>query len=282
MFDRRDVKREKSAAYLQLVEACHQDGCPICTLLQQSTHRFLASILYESVTDPTSRAHIRKARGFCNWHAWFLTREVQNSMQGIAIIYHDLLTQEIEDLQTLLTKHALRPHSLFRKTIFSSAALERYRRRWKHKTPCPACEWVQWEEQYALEILCESFDNPVLQLALSQSAGLCVPHLRQTILIGPSSPYLPRLLELHRQKYHQLAAELQEFDRKHDYRFVHEPWGPEADSWRRVIEQCVGKRELFGNEISRSSSGRHSTRQWRFFQHIWRWIRKKSSAFASL
>jgi len=28
-----------------------------------------------------------------------------------------------------------------------------------------------------------------------------------------------------------------------------EPKGSEADSWKRVIEQFLGKREVFGNEV---------------------------------
>ena len=95
--------------------------------------------------------------------------------------------------------------------------------------------------------------------------------------MGRSSPHLPLLLEIHLTKYQHLAEELKEFDRKHDYRFTHEPWGPEADSWRRVIEQFVGKREIFGNEVIRFRCN-EARRGWPWFlQRLWRWIRGEES-----
>jgi hypothetical protein len=40
-----------------------------------------------------------------------------------------------------------------------------------------------------------------------------------------------------------LTGELKEFQRKHDYRFSSEVFGPERDSWIRAIEKMVGKKE---------------------------------------
>ncbi len=278
----RQHSTEKSLAYLQLTEACQLGGCPICTLMHQSTFRFLDALFYESVTDVGTRMTLWRSRGFCNWHAWFTVRELMGSAQGIAIIYHDLLSQEIEDLQKLLTQQLPRRTSLFPQAIFPPAALERFTRRWRQKTRCPVCIWVQWEERCALEVLCHSLGNPVFLADFSRSAGLCVPHLRQAILVGQSSPHLPRLLEIQCTRYQRLAEELKEFDRKHDYRFAHEPWGSESNSWRRVVEQFVGKREIFGNEVHSASLGSPVSRWPRFLLRLWQWMKKKWSAEASL
>jgi hypothetical protein len=51
------------------------------------------------------------------------------------------------------------------------------------------------------------------------------------------------------EKYSSLSEELGEFIRKMYYRFSKEPRGSEVDSWRRVLEQFAGHREIFGNEI---------------------------------
>ncbi|RMF92479.1 MAG: hypothetical protein D6736_03430 [Nitrospinota bacterium] len=271
MFGRKRATSERSLLYFQLVEACQQPGCPICTMIQESTLRFLDALIYESVTDPGTRAKLWQSRGFCNWHAWFLAQELLGSAQGIAIIYHDLLSQEIEDLQGLLSRR----FPTMQRATLSPAALERYAQRWRQKTQCPVCAWAQWEEQNALELLCHSLGNPVFRVDFSRSAGLCVPHLRQAISLGRSSPHLPLLLEIHLTKYQHLAEELKEFDRKHDYRFAHEPWGQEADSWRRVIEQFVGKREIFGNEVIRFERT-EARRGWpHLVRRLWQWIWRK-------
>jgi len=37
-------------------------------------------------------------------------------------------------------------------------------------------------------------------------------------------------------------VELKEYRRKHDYRYAHEPYGPEKDVWIRAIHLFVGSR----------------------------------------
>jgi hypothetical protein len=64
-------------------------------------------------------------------------------------------------------------------------------------------------------------------------------------------PNLKFLIEKQLQKYQSLSDELGEFIRKLDYRFSKEPRGSEVDSWKRVIKQFSGEREIFGNEMGR-------------------------------
>jgi hypothetical protein len=64
-------------------------------------------------------------------------------------------------------------------------------------------------------------------------------------------PNLSLLVEKQGKKYQSLSEELGEFIRKLDYRFSQEPKGSETDSWKRVIEQFSGKREVIGNEVDR-------------------------------
>ena len=45
-----------------------------------------------------------------------------------------------------------------------------------------------------------------------------------------------------------LAAELEEFARKNDYRFATEAVGEEGSSWRRVLDVFVGRPGVFGPE----------------------------------
>jgi hypothetical protein len=40
----------------------------------------------------------------------------------------------------------------------------------------------------------------------------------------------------------KLRAELGEFIRKNDYRFIHEGFGTERDSWRRAVAMGAGRK----------------------------------------
>ena len=62
-------------------------------------------------------------------------------------------------------------------------------------------------------------------------------------------PNLSLLVEKQVKKYESLSQELGEFIRKLDYRFSKEPKGSEVDSWKRVLEQFAGHREVFGNDM---------------------------------
>ncbi|MBN1920116.1 MAG: hypothetical protein JW892_02630, partial [Anaerolineae bacterium] len=76
--------------------------------------------------------------------------------------------------------------------------------------------------------------------ALIQGGGLCLPHLRLTLQAsGPAAGYRA-LLTAQREAWSALMAELDEFIRKNDYRFQHEPMGDERDAWLRALDALVG------------------------------------------
>ena len=53
-------------------------------------------------------------------------------------------------------------------------------------------------------------------------------------------------MSIHVEKMKKLRAELGEFIRKNDYRFIHEGFGAERDSWRRAVVMGAGKKEIRG------------------------------------
>ncbi|HEX7513113.1 MAG TPA: hypothetical protein VF464_07045, partial [Candidatus Methylomirabilis sp.] len=81
-----------------------------------------------------------------------------------------------------------------------------------------------------------------------RSAGLCLAHLCEVVAIGRVHPNLPALLAAHEARWTALAAELEEFARKNDYRFATEAVGEEGSSWRRVLDVFVGRPGVFGPE----------------------------------
>jgi hypothetical protein len=70
---------------------------------------------------------------------------------------------------------------------------------------------------------------------------VCLIHLDQTLVAARDAGRLRRLLQKHEAIVSRLIGELDEFQRKSDYRFRGEPIGDEADAWPRAIELVDGK-----------------------------------------
>src|SRR5207245_2366143 len=76
-------------------DALTQPGCAICQLAVRSVGRLIQSVAYEQVNDPGLRAELRRARGFCNEHAYRWLREAR-SVLGTALIYRDVVHASLQ------------------------------------------------------------------------------------------------------------------------------------------------------------------------------------------
>jgi hypothetical protein len=242
-----EQRRAKWIDYFELLDALKASGCPLCNRVKELSYKFLDNLYYERVLDGGTRVGLIKAKGFCNWHAW-MSAEIRNSDSGIAIIYKQLLDIEIEKLSKWIRargpsdkKLKLKTWKKYLNTILSS---------WTNKASCPICEAVQEHERFDEGVLLDFIDEEEFSQEFEKSSGICIRHLVRIMETFGEYPNLPRLIERQLQKYKFLSYELGEYDRKRAYQFSNEPKGSETDSWRRVIEQFAGKREVFGNEMN--------------------------------
>lgn len=233
----------KDPLYYRLLEACASPGCPVCRVTLHQVDRFLDVLFYESVNDIPTRALLRKSRGFCSSHAWrLLDGEVGNAL-GIAIIYHDVLTNVLRDLP------AAPPDQTGLNSFFGRAArqagdwLKSALAALSPKEPCLACKEREQATALTLAVMRGALREEEFAAALESSEGLCLPHLRLALEHAGDDTSLPLLLEQSRPKLEVLNAELGEFIRKNDYRFRSEGFGSEGSSWRRVISKFNGERE---------------------------------------
>jgi len=239
-------KRGKWIDYFDLLDALKKPGCPLCNRMNALSLRFLDNLFYERVTDVGTRVNLAKAKGFCNWHAWMST-EIPNSGSGIAIIYKDLLDTEIRKLSERDEARGfpdkgkrLKSRKRYRSVFLSS---------WVEKTSCPICESVREHERFEIGTLLDFIDEEAFSQEFEKSSGICIRHLLRIMGGFDKHPNLSLLVEKQVKKYESLSQELGEFIRKLDYRFSKEPKGSEVDSWKRVLEQFAGHREVFGNDM---------------------------------
>jgi hypothetical protein len=245
---------EKPSVYYALLEALLKQGCPVCRMMQQASLGYLDSLFYEQVTDVGVRRKLRRARGLCPAHAW-KAREMTTAALGIAIIAKDLLDEECTRLTALQPRTLWRRLSHLAQTLIPRQALRIYLRGWRRRDVCPVCQAAAAHERHALETVLIFLDDGELAGRFEASSGLCVPHVVRALELNPTHPGVPSLVQTQRRLYGRLLAELEEFCRKHDYRFTGESWGPESNAWQRAIESLAGKPGMFG-EPPRRREGR--------------------------
>lgn len=221
--------------YFNLVEALRDTGCPLCRLGDRAAGRLIEGVLYESVTDPDTRARLVAAHGFCPTHSERLVGH--HDGLGSAIIYRSILKHLEEELGALAGAGSL---------------LGRLRERWGENpasqldahAPCPACAERERATERALSTFSAHHQDPALQKALAGGTGFCLPHLRRAVATL-ERPALAMLLEQQQDRWAALHEELDELIRKYDHRFGDEPMGQEKDSWQRAIRLTAGEPGVF-------------------------------------
>ncbi|MBM3127008.1 MAG: hypothetical protein FJ009_00050 [Chloroflexi bacterium] len=215
-----------------LEHALSQEGCAICRLTQKAIARFVDGLLYESVNDPGIRRRAAQALGFCHRHAWQM-RAVHGSALGMAFLNRDALNQwqaQLEQVQ----KPRGRGVGQISKFVHHAAHANRA------KEKCLVCERENEIEQRDLKVLIESLAEGDFCAKFRASAGLCRPHFAQACDAAARVETLDALIEMQIEINARLVAELDEFIRKNDYRFMAEGFGAEGDAWMRAIERLAG------------------------------------------
>jgi len=248
----RQAQSGKQTVYYDLLDACKEGGCPICTLALDMVTRYLDSIIYESVNDPQTRQALVQARGYCNDHSWRLT-EMRASF-STALLYRDVLRQAGEDMDEQADQGRL---DLFGDGQPEGGLLDRLAALTGGGAPserghsvadphlaCPACQVRDRYELIVLGALLEHVGEGEMAGALRGAGGLCLVHLDRVAAVTHDGAAIGRLRDVQRACMSALGGELSEFIRKHDYRFTDEGMGAEGNAWLRAVAMVAGKRGI--------------------------------------
>ena len=234
-------------SYHELIDACQEPGCPVCSLAQRAVRRHLEQVIYDSVNDPPTRARLRESLGYCYDHAWQLTQAGASTPLGVAFIYRDLLntvTKVLEEggyerpSRRFTFSQVVETVDRNKPSVFTQTAVQHL----TPQKPCPACDHRDnMTTLYAIALMDALAENDArLRESLEATDGLCVPHLRRAMELARSETAVANLLAITIPKLHSLQAELTEFIRKNDYRYTDEKVGDEGNSWLRALCALVG------------------------------------------
>jgi len=245
----------KFFSFFRLIEACTQEGCPVCRCLKEHAIRYLDALLYEQVNDPGTREVLHASWGFCNWHAW-LARDILLSNLGIGIIYEDLLRRVLGRLHHLLVRIRRGRLTLgWLSQIVGRVPRIPFVKLWQRRAICPGCRAARdAEPDYLLTIL-DFTGDPQFDRAFDRSSGLCLPHVLRLAALGAAHSNLATVLERIETKWRRLQTELKSFVAKHDYRTTEPFSDAEARSWTLAIELLAGAPGVFGNDLHSSRPG---------------------------
>jgi hypothetical protein len=239
-------------SYHEVIEASDLPGCPVCRWANKSVERQLKGLIFDSVNDVDTRLGIRESLGFCHEHAWQLPHAGDSAPLGIAFIYRDVLNTINKSLDKI--SHSPSKASFLKSKLMGASDDEDFKNKsmGKHMVagaPCPACVRNKEMGDIAITAVVDTLaeQDEAMVAALQKSEGLCFPHLRLALDTAPNQFTFATLVQIHQEKLSALIAELDEFIRKNDYRFQHEGFGEESDSWRRAMNQMVGPKREFKN-----------------------------------
>jgi hypothetical protein len=222
-----------------LKRAARQPGCVLCRVGEEAAARYLSSVLGEGTTDPATRGRLDRSWGFCRRHAWHflgLEWERMRDSLGTATLSETLVEGAENLLKTYLEAQAL----YGQRSRSAVAALDGLTRAMTPAEACPACQVQAEHEGYAAKVLVRALGDPEWRKDFSASDGLCLHHLRRA-LAGEEAPQdVQWLVEDQRRRLHEIRADLEEYGRKHDYRFSHEAFGREVAAAIRATEALAG------------------------------------------
>ncbi len=241
-------KTAPSFSYFEILDACQEPNCPVCSLGHAAARRNVNTLIYEGVNDYGLRAKLRESQGYCHEHAWLLPEAGESAALGIAIVHRDLLNSIRQQLESAKFDKARKRNlrSAVADAINPDERTARAANSAKYlpaNAPCPACKNRDKIEQLALKSIVDALKKQDVQMlaALKSSDGLCLPHLRQAMESARNEQAFDALVSISQEQISGLIQELDEFIRKNDHRFRDEKITQrERESWRRALQRVVG------------------------------------------
>jgi len=217
-----------------LLDAMRQRVCPLCILVERIERKAVDLFLYDQVNDISRRDALRASRGLCRHHTAMLAQG--RSALGIAIVSRDVLRAMTAELEAAPGEAATL--GWLRDRLGAGAGAQ-IATRLGPQAGCPMCDERPRVEAPLIAGLLQNFGDAAFADAFEEAGGLCRVHLAGA-LRAADAPTAGALAARQAAAWRRLEAELDEFIRKHDYRFQGELLDAERDVWRRALRLASG------------------------------------------
>ena len=240
---------EREKADLRLFESkkadvkrlLQQEGCPICNICDEVMEKTWFWFFNESYGDGSGASKYIDYWGFCRRHTLQMAG-IGPSWQE-SVIYSWIIEDKLPRLKRLLKNVGDSPTgNNILSTRLTKKRLEKTIKEVSPSGGCLFCESVQRTAEHYIRLLLETLSDLEVKGLFRKSYGLCMRHFFQAIN-NPNPKLtigLSEVVQLQIEKLTELKHNFEEFFRKSDYRFSHEPEGAEQTAWIRAIKRFVG------------------------------------------
>jgi hypothetical protein len=239
-----------------LLEAMGKRACPLCVLVERIERKAVDLFLYDQVNDISRRDALRASRGLCLQHTAMLAEG--RSALGVAIVSRDALRAMTAELENYHGERRDRgeeqsdsPPQPQPSAVSATSAVKSFlsgalgkggvqlAARVGPQAGCPMCAERPRVEAPLIGGLLRNFGDTAFAAAFEECGGLCRIHLANTLRAADAAT-ARALARRQAAAWRRLEAELDEFIRKHDYRFQGEVLNAERDVWRRALRLTSG------------------------------------------
>jgi len=203
-------------------------------LVERAERKAIDHFLYDQVNDIPRRDALRASRGLCLPHTAMLAEG--RSALGVAILSRDILRAMTAELEASGDGKAGLLMNLLGGASGSGAQLAS---RIEPQAGCPMCAERPRLETPLIAGLLHNLRDTEFAAAFDASGGLCRVHLANT-LRAANAVAARDLAARQAAIWRRMEASLDEFIRKHDYRFQGEAFEDERDVWRRALQATSG------------------------------------------
>lgn len=223
-----------------LLSAMRQ-GCPLCVLVERAERKAIDHFLYDQVNDIRQRDALRASRGMCLPHTEMLAQG--RSALGVAILSRDILRTMTAELEAEAAGRKERESAVAKPlALFASLGAQvgqKLADRIGPQAGCPMCAERPRLEAPLIAGLLHNLRDAAFAAAFGGSGGLCRVHLANALRAAGAADARD-LAARQAAIWRGLEAVLDEFIRKHDYRFQEPLLDAERDVWRRALQASSG------------------------------------------
>jgi hypothetical protein len=247
--EKENIKRiKRGLSWVEIKNALQQEGCFICTIIQNAVIKYFDNILYEYALDASVHKKIISAMGLCNTHTQLLLEVEKDKGDGLSAgsLFETTLHKEIRLIDEIGKLHPPNDKN-FTIDNQSKKVLKGYKGKIK-RTLIPTGQCIGCEQQnhtesfYTHETLRIWGDEEFQELYESEKIMLCRSHFIHIIVEAENKEVIDYFISSQKNKLDSLDFLLFEFIRKHDYRFQKEMTNKDRESWTKVLEYLGSKK----------------------------------------
>jgi len=221
-------------------ELIEENLCPACVYGDESKKTYYIWFDLENYNSLPTMINIAD-NGLCRQHGWEIS-SLGNKLSTLNQFVANTKTAELKKLKAPIQsvqKRGIWPFSFITTKSVENKLKSELKQKLSNKK-CPVCKTIEDGETTAL-ILMNTFLKKESGLEVyKNSPSLCWRHLCGLINIVPSEIALP-LIDIHIKQMEKLDEDFNEYFRKTDYRFSHEPEGEEQLAWLKSLKFYAGE-----------------------------------------